>query len=362
MRNILFVELLGGIGDVLIALPAIQALARSHPQAKLTVLTFTPGGELLENDPLIHKIISIDRSQIKQRPLLAREAVEDLLANHTFDLIVSDSNYDDIEHLIQESGTPRVVTNLWRNPPPNERVGDRFLQILLAEGLIEPETIAAPQLHLTPTEQHQIQEKLGNIRHPLVILYPDAGMTIKRWPTVNFISLGQELQKRYGATIIVPIGSAQEQAEEIVAEIGEAAHVWPRGTLRELASLMANADLVVASDTGSARIAAALGVPTITLFGPSWHERYGQPLPHVNLQGYPECPERIIQNFTEQSCWYSGVCPLGNWNTCLEAIAPADVLTAAATLLERRLQGNLTPPAPLPYQGRGELDSPLLIG
>jgi len=43
VRNILFVELLGGIGDVLIALPTIQALGRSHREAVLTVLTFTPG-------------------------------------------------------------------------------------------------------------------------------------------------------------------------------------------------------------------------------------------------------------------------------------------------------------------------------
>jgi ADP-heptose:LPS heptosyltransferase len=167
MRNILFIELLGGIGDVFMALPAIQALAHSYPEAKLTVFTFTPGGEVLEDDPLIHKVICIDRSQINQHPLLAREAVEQFLAHHTFDLIVSDSNYDGIEQLIQESGTPLVVTNLWRKPPPDERIGKRFLQILLAEGLIKPETIAAPQLHLTPTEQRHAQEALGNVRHPL---------------------------------------------------------------------------------------------------------------------------------------------------------------------------------------------------
>lgn len=334
MRNILFIELLGGIGDVLIALPAIQALARSHPEAKLTVLTFTPGGELLENDSLIHKVVCIERSEIKQRPFLAREAVEELLTHHTFDLIISDSNYDGIDRLIKESGTPRVVTNLWRNPPPDERVGDRFLQILLTEELIEPETITPPQVYLTPTEQHRTQEALGNVRHPIAILYPDAGMAIKRWPAANFISLGRELQKRYDATIIVPIGSDSEQATQIASEIGNAAQVWPRGTLRELASLMASADVVVASDTGSARISAALGIPTITLFGPSWHERYGQPSPHVNLQGYLDCPDRMIHNFTEQSCWYSGVCPLGYWTTCMEAITPADVMTAAAPFLQ----------------------------
>ncbi|MDQ3284614.1 MAG: hypothetical protein M3P92_02700, partial [Actinomycetota bacterium] len=56
-RKTLFVELLGGLGDALISLQAIQALARSYPEARLTVLTFEPGGELLENDPLIHEVV-----------------------------------------------------------------------------------------------------------------------------------------------------------------------------------------------------------------------------------------------------------------------------------------------------------------
>ena len=161
-------------------------------------------------------------------------------------------------------------------------------------------------------------------------------MAIKRWSNANFVTLGLELQQHYNATIFVPIGSEPQQAEQIAREIGGATQVLPRGTLRELAAVMANADLVVASDTGTARIAAAVGTPTITLFGPSWHERYGQPPPHINLQGYPECPERMIHNFTLQQCWYSGVCPFDLWQTCMDAIAPADVMAAAMPILDFR--------------------------
>ncbi|MEW6492590.1 MAG: hypothetical protein AB1589_08785 [Cyanobacteriota bacterium] len=75
-----------------------------------------------------------------------------------------------------------------------QRVSDRFLQTLLTKKLIQPDVIAAPKLHLAITEQRHIQEAFGDIRYPLVILYPDAGMAIKRWPTANFISLGEELQ------------------------------------------------------------------------------------------------------------------------------------------------------------------------
>lgn len=331
MRRILFVELLGGIGDVLIALPAIAALSRSHPEAELTVLTLSPGGELLENDPRITQVFYADKSN-------PRKSVEALLADYAFDLIVSDTNYDGIDEVIQNIGASRVVTNLWRQPPPHERVGDRFLQILLAEGVIADVMSSTPtsNLYLTADEHRSAQEALGFYPHPLIFLFPDAGMEIKRWSTENFVTLGQTWQQRYGATIIVPVGSDLEQATDIADAIGNT-QILPLGKLRDLAAAIACADLVVAADTGAARIAAALNIPTITLFGPSWHGRYGQPPPHVNLQGYPECPERVISNFTQQRCWYKGICPLDkNWRTCLEAISPADVLAAATPFLERK--------------------------
>jgi ADP-heptose:LPS heptosyltransferase len=332
VQSILLIELLGGIGDVLIALPAMQALARAYPSAKLTVLTFAPGCELIKRDPLIHKVIGIN--QKPQEPHFAQKAVEAVLQRDRFDLIVSDTNYDGIEPIIQQSRTSRVITNLWRSPPPHQRVGDRFLQILQAEGLITPNDVAPPQLHLTRAEQLHAQQTLGAVTQPLVVLYPDAGMAIKRWPITNFVQVGQALQRQYQATIMVPIGSNPEPAKQLVTAIGGTATVWAKGTLRELAALMAIATLVIAPDTGPARIAAALHTPTITLFGPSWHDRYGQPTPHVNLQGYPDCPERNIGNFTTQRCWYDGECPFDRWHTCLEALSPADVLAAAAPFLQ----------------------------
>ena len=324
--QILFIELLGGIGDVLMALPAIEALARSHPHASITVLTFTPGGELLHYCG-IDEVVLAKRGEVRQ-------AVEQILTR-SFDLIVSDTNYESIPDLIKESRTKRVVTNLWRSPPSNQRVGDRFLQILLEEGLIAPEAILVkkPLIEFTNAEKTKAAQALCAAYRPLIFLIPDAGMPIKRWRTENWIELGKNLQHQYGGTIIVPVGGDRSSAEQIVKELGSSARIWQRGALRELAAVIAKADLVVAADTGLSHIAAALTVPTITLFGPSWHERYGQPEPHINLQGYPECPERNSSNFTKQSCWYSGVCPF-DWNTCTEAISPEAVAASAVKLLD----------------------------
>jgi ADP-heptose:LPS heptosyltransferase len=110
--NILFVELLGGIGDLLIALPAIQALAHSHPGSELTVLTFAPGGELLHGHPLIHRVVVVVSSPDAEHPHRARQSVAKVMTRHTFDLIVSDTNYDGIDQAIQHSGASRVITNL----------------------------------------------------------------------------------------------------------------------------------------------------------------------------------------------------------------------------------------------------------
>jgi ADP-heptose:LPS heptosyltransferase len=335
VREILFVELLGGLGDVLIALGAIQALARSHPEARLTVLTFPPGGELLEHDPLIHEVVHVPRPD-PDHPYRAREAVEKLLARESWDLVVSDTSYDGTDALISASDAPHTVTNLWRSPPSDERVGERFLRLLLAEGLIEPETVSPPRLRLTPKERSVAAGKLADTRRPLAFLIPDAGMEVKRWPEESWGALGRALSDRYGAGVVVPIGSDPEQAARVAQLTG--GRVWPRGTLRELAAVLSYADLAVGADTGPVRITAALGVPTVTLFGPSWYGRYGQPPPHANLQGHPSCPQRVVSDFTQQPCWYQGVCTLEerSWHSCLEDISIEDVLAAAAPFLENR--------------------------
>lgn len=340
IRRILFIELLGGIGDVLIALPAIHALGRTYPDAELTVLTFAPGGELLELDPLIAQVVYAPKNQ-------ARQSVEQILANNSFDLIVSDTNYENIAEIIKDyqqrsSYSPVVITNLWRSPPPNQQVSERFLEILRTEGVIAQENVTdnQPRLYLTKTEQIAAKQALGAAYRPLVVLCPDAGMAIKRWSTANFVTLGKALQQQYSATILVLVGLDAESAEQLARAIQtncpeNSVRLWQRSSLRQVAAVLVQADLMIAADTGLARIAAALNVPTITLFGPSWHERYGQPAPHINLQGFADCPERMIHNFTQQCCWYSGNCPF-EWQTCLEDITPASVLAAANHLLEQR--------------------------
>ena len=323
-KRILFIELLGGIGDLIIALPAIHALARTYPKAELSVLTFAPGGELLMEDPQVSRVFYADKGDAAR----AVQAVLDASHNVPFDLIVSDTNHSGIAEMLgaySRTYETQTVTNLWRNPPDDARVGARFVQLLQRDGIVGE---ANPTPHLFVSRE--AEERLEPLSPPLVFLCPEAGMKIKAWPPERFVTLGRCLQEVCGASLVV-IGLS-EDAASVAAEL-DALHLT--GSLRELAAALACGDLMIAADTGPARIAASVGTPALTLFGPSWAGRYGQAPPHVNLQGYPDCPERVPANFTEQACWYAGVCPLGlGFATCLETLSVETVFAEAKALLE----------------------------
>ncbi|HOG47074.1 MAG TPA: glycosyltransferase family 9 protein [Anaerolineae bacterium] len=335
MNSILFVELLGGVGDLVIALPAIHALALSHPQARVAVLTFAPGAELLAADPLVAQVYHAVRGDAAQ-PDRPRRALEALLAGEPFDLIVSDTTYSGIDALLEGSGA-RVVSNLWRSSPPGRLIELRFLDILAEEGLIAPWACALQgRLALDAGDRLWAAAQLPADRRR-ALLHPHVGMPIKRWPLERFVALGRALHDELGLEIVVSAGVGAEaaQARELVAALGPGATLLAPGTLRQFAAAAAHAGLVVGADTGPVRLAGAVGALTITLFGPSWHGRYGLRPPNVNLQGYPQCPERHVPDFTRQRCWYAGQCPLGHRPSCLEDIAVGDVIEAAQRLLEK---------------------------
>ncbi|MBW4464557.1 MAG: hypothetical protein KME07_03830 [Pegethrix bostrychoides GSE-TBD4-15B] len=102
-KSILLVDLLGGIGDLVIALTAIHTVARAYPRARLIVLTFAPGAQLLDADPAISAVLLAFSGQ-------KRQCVEQVLAAGAFDLIISDTSYDGIAELIHAATPPRAIT------------------------------------------------------------------------------------------------------------------------------------------------------------------------------------------------------------------------------------------------------------
>ena len=92
----------------------------------------------------------------------------------------------------------------------------------------------------------------------------------KRWSSERFIELGQRLACDTGATILLFGGSEEESLNnKIASAIGEDSHVVMTDDLLEAAAVFERCAHAVTNDTGWMHLAAALGVPTTAIFGPT---------------------------------------------------------------------------------------------
>jgi ADP-heptose:LPS heptosyltransferase len=97
-------------------------------------------------------------------------------------------------------------------------------------------------------------------------LIPGTNWLTKRWPVDRFAMLVKPLRDRFGLATVAA-GSPDEV--ELASQITGATNVAGKTTLRQLAALLERASLVVANDSGPMHIAAALGRPLVTPFGPT---------------------------------------------------------------------------------------------
>lgn len=323
--DILVVDLLGGIGDLVIVLPVIHALSAAHPGARLRVVTHEPGADLLRRDPSVTAV----RVPAGSRAGAERAAVAAALAERRPDLAVTTTRYGGIPGLLHASGA-RCVTDLWRRPPPDELVGDRYLRILAEEGVLNMSTVdPVPRLRLRAAERAEGARLLATLLRPArrrpVLLVPEAGMAVKLWPERRWQELVAILDGFGVPVAAVPGGGG--------TAVG-GAPALPRMGLRALAAVFAEVarrgGVVVGGDTGPLRIAAASGARTVGLFGPTLASRYGLGAPNAtHLQGLPGCPHRRPTAITTQVCWWHGDCPLSPAEpACMAAISAATVAEA----------------------------------
>jgi ADP-heptose:LPS heptosyltransferase len=316
-RRILVVDLLGGLGDLVMALPVVHALHRRHPRAELRVLTHAPGDALLDHDPAVTTTVRTERGH-------ERAAVLAELDRWRPDLAVTTSRYDGIGEAIEEV-VPRSVTNLWRTPPPDEPVTARYLRILADEQVIDPDDVdLAPRIMLTRAERAAGEQVLdaagcGPGQQP-VLLVPAAGMAVKEWP-----------HWRELATVLSGRAFVVGEPSVLEAWRGGPALLLPPVSLRLLAAVFAAAGrrggVVVGPDTGPMRVAAAVGARTVGIFGPTLANRYGLGPTGADLQGLPDCPHRCPTAITEQVCWWEAQCPISpRGPACMADVAPGRVL------------------------------------
>lgn len=198
----------------------------------------------------------------------------------------------------------------------------------LAGGL-EPQEGDRLALRIGPAAHARADELLEGLeRRPLLLIQPGASKENRRWPPERLAEVMQSLHAVCGATFLV-VGSGSERAlcEELAARVPQLPLRVLAGqtSLEELGALCARADLLITNDTGTLHVAAAAGLPSVSLF-------FATALPWETGPWLPGC--LVLQVDMECApCSHQVLCP---HVMCRERIPAATVREAALRLLHAR--------------------------
>ncbi|MDI3297716.1 MAG: glycosyltransferase family 9 protein [Bacillota bacterium] len=273
----LFAPVLCPLGDTLFATPALRALRQRFPSAELTVLAWSSNAELLEGNP------AVDRLWVAESPLdLAHWLVTCQEAR--FDLAVGLSNAGSwlaaFSGARWRTGFGAQSLGLFYNlPAPDRRdvhAVDYALAVARAAGA-EAAGEPSPEVYPSPADRRWARRFERRFRlpgRPLVALHPGGRFfPQKRWPADHFARLAAALEARRGARLVV-VGGPDDAAagEAILAALErpeDGRNLAGRVGLRRTAALLARVDLFVGNDSAPLHLAAAVGTPTLALFGPT---------------------------------------------------------------------------------------------
>lgn len=264
----------GGLGDILLTRPAVRALRRRYPAAHLIAAGPAARWRLV---PGVDEILDLD--------LVAPDA----LAVRTWDLDLTIAwSVHPPPHL------PPPDIHLSPYPPPGIHAADWLVRSLGEHGLPLP------------------ADRRPDRHHPgsAVYLHPGAGAAWKRWPAARFASLARKVP---GAHLLA--GPADASAAAAVLRDVSLPVLRPT-TLRALADRLREARLFIGNDSGVTHLAAALGVPTVALFGPTDPAQWA-PLGEVLV--LRRCLSRASRQGQVRVC---------DDPACLDALTVADVLAA----------------------------------
>jgi predicted lipopolysaccharide heptosyltransferase III len=346
VAKILVVQL-GDIGDVVWAVPSFWALKAAFPQAKLSVLFRNNNGEFLQDDPQIDKIFTVKGESLLEGFQLLRD-----LRREKFDLLFdfradergayisffSGAKIKAAKYYSNQPWRNRAFTHLVEMSSPKERIlgaAEQSLKIIRGFGIKEitstPKIFVNEQLRDEMSKlltEEKVEEKNGWIS-----LNPFSRWTYKEWGINKWRQLIFLIWQTYKMPVIIT-GSAGERkrADELLS--GSKSPVYNlagKTTLRGMAALLQMSRLHIGVDSAAPHIAAAVGTPTITIYGPSdWRD--WAPTGDKNIV--------VLPDMDCSPCRKKG-CEGKGQSICLDNLPVAKVQNAVETMLNNLMARNI---------------------
>jgi heptosyltransferase-3 len=371
MKRILLIAV-PGIGDAFLATPLIGALKRRYPRARIDVLV-RDGGAILEGNPDVSRVL------VQPRRPPVRDSVRFLASIFRgYDLAISTSTTDRsfiVLLLASPNRIGKVASMTWREWWKRRLVRDYVLTDpdahVLPENLRIADALGIERRYLPTLPRSQQQSTSEAFRlafesggRAYAVIHMKPGAVVRQWPEDHWNVLIESLRKRGVAVIATGGGSPRERSyiEGIVARASAATGAMPVCSLagklqfHEFAELVRRAALFVGTDTSATHVAAATGIPTVALFGPTDPVRWAPWPKGLEYDGSPWKRDEIRQtvgNVTllRPSCSCNSrqqVCRLapGMPGACMSSLLPETVLATVDGILDQaHAVGRLAEPA-----------------
>ena len=346
--HVLLVKL-RGIGDIVLALPMMQAL-KEHG-TRITFVTGPANRDWLSRQTFIDDLLIVDFQRVWRSPRifslfrrirgLQVDACIDLTQSAHFSALLGFVSPASIRVGFENKNRKKQSKNrMYTHLVPFsglEHMAACFFDLLQPFGIRRPEPLRLLAPSFFSTDRDAVSAFLleaGCAADRLVGIHASGTIPAKRWPLAGWVEICGDLIRR-GYSVIAVGGQGEEEAvARLAAAVGHGSprfvNAAGRLTLSQVFALMPRLKFFVANDGGPMHIAAAAGLPTLGLFGPEVPRRYS-PLNDSSLALY-QGGELACSPCSKP---YEGSWPTCRRPICMAAITPAEVRRAIGDLEQR---------------------------
>ncbi len=331
MEKILLIRL-SSLGDIVLTTPAIRAIRAHFPNAYIAMLVAKQSADVLRQNPNLNEIIQFNRSA-RDKDTGEMLRILRILRQRKFALTFDFQRKFRTELLMYLSGASErvgkgILCTIRVPEQGNKHATEHYFDLLHAAGI--PAEGRELEIFLSKSERAdafyafegagvtELQLKVG--------LFPGAGWKLREWMPERFASIGDRLVQHFNAQVLIFGGPKDVELVNTVCNLMNEPAIPFAGTLqiRQLAACIEKCDLFLTNDTGPMHIAAAVGTPTLALFGPGNHIRF-QPLGDAHTIIRHDVPCSPCKQFTDKC----------KDNICMKQITVDEVWDSISKILNR---------------------------
>lgn len=276
---------LSSLGDVVHAMPAVMDIQAAIPNAQIDWVVESGFAPLAAQCAAVHRVIPCDLRRWRKGFFKAEVRAKTCTEWQTFKADLQQEAYDVILDL---QGLTKSALVVWL--ARNAKGGKRYALANRTEGsgyerptrwVADEAVVITPHIHAVERGRVLCAKALGydvpaqmnfglgeaaKQRKPLVALVHGTSRADKEWPLANWFEIGTRL-KQQGFDVVLPHGNEAERVRsEAMADMLPNAVVWPRLSLDQLTTEMAQCTGVIGVDSGLSHIAVALDLPHVQIY------------------------------------------------------------------------------------------------